>query len=163
MDEARKIKEDKGYIERNISYNPPICVGKDEYGRDCDYHQQDLNKIILSYVADYAALLKNSLNQLLSSYGSSLDTLPILITGGGCRLNGFIKLLAPSFPNRELIYAYSRTIGAREPSYAALLGLLSAAYSYKGSLVDNSKGVITVVRGENKQKVGRKDPDDDEI
>jgi len=146
FEDAKKLKESFGYDERKISFDPLIASGADSSGTKTDYYQKDLNQLILDFYEDYQSLLMNAINQLLGAYGSRFDTLPIVLTGGASKLNGLVQLLQKSCPKREIHYVVPRSIGARDPRYASLLGLILASGRYKGSLEDNYHGVITVSR-----------------
>jgi hypothetical protein len=76
---------------------------------------------MLSYLEDYESLLSNAIAQLLGKYGAKFDSLPLVLTGGGSKLNGLLPLLSKSFPKREIHLVIPRSIGARDPRYASLL------------------------------------------
>jgi cell division protein FtsA len=158
--EAKKLKEDYGYDERKISFDPPICSGSDAAGNPCSFFQKDLNAIMLSYLEDYESLLSNAIAQLLGKYGAKFDSLPLVLTGGGSKLNGLLPLLSKSFPKREIHLVIPRSIGARDPRYASLLGLVLASSGYTGSLEDNFKGVVAVSRQNVKGKDANNPGDD---
>jgi hypothetical protein len=83
---------------------------------------------------------------LLSRYGGKLDNLPIVFTGGASKLHGLETFMAKAMPNREQYFVVPRTIGARDPGYSALLGLLLCSGRYVGSLEDNYHGMGSVAR-----------------
>jgi cell division protein FtsA len=160
---AKKLKEDYGYDERKISFDPAITSGTDAGGNRCDFYQRDLNAVIASFSEDYLSLLSNAIAQLLGKYGAKFDTLPLQLTGGGSRLNGLLPLLQKAFPKREVHLILPRSIGARDPRYAALLGLVLASSGYTGSLEDSFKGVVTVSRQETPKPKDPNSPGNDAL
>ena len=166
-EEAEKLKCDRGYDERRISYNPPVCQGNDEYGQKKNYLQQDLNQVIMDWLEDYAPLLKQAVTSALRNMRDGQDQIPMLLTGGGSKLFGLKRLLANYCQGREIQVVAPRSIGARDPSFGAMLGLLMGRAHYRGSLEESKTGVVSVMReAEEKDKKPakrRKDNEEDDI
>ncbi|MDY6392242.1 MAG: cell division FtsA domain-containing protein [Bacilli bacterium] len=142
---AEKLKVEYGYREKIHSYDPPLPLnGEGEEGDG--FHQKHLNDIIANHFESYAAVLTNAISSLLSRYGDKLDNLPIVFTGGASKLRGLETFMAKAMPNREQYFVVPRTIGARDPGYSALLGLLLCSGRYVGSLEDNYHGMGSVAR-----------------
>ena len=73
-------------------------------------------------------------------------------------------ILTEGFPNRPISRVTPRSIGARDPSYANLLGMLLSG-EYSGSFSDTQKGVVPVNRVSGKGKRGHvaPSPEDDAL
>ena len=151
LNEAETLKCRFGYDDRRISYNPPIAVSKNEKGGDTSYFQQDLNQAIVEWCDDYLPHLNVAIDNALKNMGIGKDSLPILFTGGTSRLNGLLKILKNHYQGRKLLSITPRSVGAREPKWSPLLGLIRACSHYRGSLEDGTHGVISVSRGDSMQ------------
>ena len=167
-EEAEKLKRERGYDERRISYNPPICHVEDETGQSKNYLQQDLNQVIIDWVEDYVPLLQQAITGVLKNMRDGKDEIPMLITGGGSKLFGLKKLLANHFKGREMQVVAPRSIGARNPGYGALLGLIMSRAHYRGSLEESKTGVVSVEReapekNKKAKKTRRSNNDEDDI
>ena len=145
-EEAEKLKCSRGYDERRISYNPPICQGYDENGIKKNFLQQDLNQVIMDWLEDYAPLLNQAIAGALKSMRDGQNQIPMILTGGGSRLFGLKKLLANHLKGRDMKVVTPRSIGARDPSFGALLGLVMSRAHYRGSLEESKTGVVSVER-----------------
>ncbi|MCR5491214.1 MAG: rod shape-determining protein [Bacilli bacterium] len=161
FEEAERVKIRYGYEPKKMKFNPPVVEGRDGADRTSPFFQKDLNNVITAFFENYGGLLANSVDSLLARYQGKFDTLPIIVTGGGSLLRGLPAFLRAIFPKRESIIAAPRTIGARNPAYVNVLGLLLASSKYTGSLEDNYRGMTTVSRvggaGQKKQGGKRKD------
>lgn len=164
FDEAERVKIRYGYEPRRMKFNPPITQGRDGTDRSSPFYQKDLNNVITAFFENYGSMLSNSVDALLARYQGKFDTLPILATGGGSLLRGLPSFLRAIFPKRETTIVAPRVIGARNPSYVNVLGLLLASSKYTGSLEDNYRGMTTVSRvggsGQKKQQGGKRQKDD---
>lgn len=151
--EAEKIKKRYGYDKRSLSFDPPLIKGVDGHiGEETSYYQKDLNSVIESYFEGYMAKLANAISTLLEPYRGQFDELPIIITGGASKLNGLQAFFDKAFPKRKLYLGIPKVIGARDPRYSALLGLVLSSSSYIGSLEDQYRGVAPVSRVSKKEK-----------
>ncbi|MBE6126528.1 MAG: hypothetical protein E7182_00880 [Erysipelotrichaceae bacterium] len=161
---AEKLKCEYGYREKLRDYEPPLPVELDHMPTTI-YYQKELNEVIKNHFESYVAVLGNAVASLLGKYGNRFDTLPIVFTGGASRLKGIEKFLAAAFPKREIYFPFPRSIGARDPSYSALLGLLLTSGKYVGSLEDNYHGMGAVSRVNNKEKSKKahSSPDNDAL
>ena len=147
FEEAERLKVRYGYREEQRQWNPAICKSTDEAGKVTEYFQKDLNAVITDYFENYMTLLSNAVDSLLARYQGRYDTFPLMVTGGGSLLRGLRAFLQVNFPKRESYIVAPRTIGARDPSYTNLLGLILASSRYMGSLEDNFRGMAPVSRG----------------
>ncbi len=160
--DGEKLKKRYGYEERILSFDPPLLEGIDSHlGTPTPYYQKDLNAVIENYFEGYMAQLTNAIATILNPYHGQFDTLPILLTGGASKLHGLERFFASAMPARPLIKVTPRSIGARDPRYSALLGIVLASSKYTGSLEDHYRGVAPVSRVSKKEKRARPSPSDD--
>ena len=162
---AEKLKCEYGFREKIRAYDPPLPLGEGEGGGE-EFHQSHLNEIIRNHYEQYGTVLGNAVKSLLSKYRGQFDTLPVIITGGASLLHGIGPFLEAALPRRPIHYFVPRSIGARDPGYSALLGLLITSGKYVGSLEDNYHGMGSVSRvPKEKGKRPRRDvgPDNDTL
>ncbi len=160
---AEKLKCEYGFREKVRAYEPPLPLGDDRVHPE-QFYQNHLNDVISAHFESYGAVLANAVSSLLGRYGNRFDALPIVFTGGASRLHGLPKFMEKTFPHREAYFPLPRSIGARDASYSALLGLLLTSGKYVGSLEDNYHGMGAVSRVNGKEKAkkpGRNIPDND--
>ena len=153
-DEARELVEFHGINERELTFKPVIAKTIIN-GVQVSYGPDDLNRIIVDFFRDYYfKQFDVVLGQISGTYSTdNLSTLPIVFTGGFSRLHGFDKLAKEKFAqNQSIHYLEPEAIGARSPSYSALVGALLASSKYKGSLSDQRARVSQVERVETKQQ-----------
>lgn len=164
---ASKLKKRLGYDDRKTSYSFGVAEGLDASSNKVTYYQKDLNQVISSYFEEYFKTLENALNSIFSKYGNKFDNLPFILIGGASKLNGLSSLFASNFPNRNIYFVTPKTIGARDPSYVNLLGLVLASSHYGGTLEDNYRGMAEVSRVskqvEKKKKGKSSSPEDDSL
>ena len=93
--------------------------------------------------------------------------LPFILIGGASKLNGLRSIFELHYPNREIYFVTPKSIGARDPSYVNLLGLILASSHYGGTLEDNYRGMAEVSRVnktmEKKKKEKSSSPEDDSL
>ena len=162
---AEKLKVKYGYDPKLISYNPDLATGNKEDGTLTHVKQADLNQVIEDYFHGYAVTLSNCLATLMKDYpGSEYASLPVLLVGGASKLSGLESFLTKILAGREVIKVVPRSIGARDPKYANLLGLLLCC-KYSGSLADNQRGVAPLSRTQVKKDKGKRrpSPEDDAL
>lgn len=162
---AEKIKQKYGYDPKLISYNPDLATGTKDDGTITHVKQAELNNVIEEYFHGYNVTLSNCLATLMKDYpGSEYAGLPVLLVGGASKLAGLQFFLSQALPGREIKEVVPRSIGARDPKYANLLGLLLCC-KYSGSLADNQRGVAPLSRTSAKKDKGKRrpSPEDDAL
>lgn len=153
-DDAKEIIELYGINERVLTYRPTVATTNTD-GYETNYSPEDLNNVIIDFfVNHYFKQLDVVISNIIQDYKQeNLRNLPIIFTGGFSKLHGFDKLAKEKFVNNQSIhYLEPDVIGARNPSYSALVGALIASSKYKGSLSDQKARVAQVERLENKQE-----------
>ena len=168
VEDAESLKVDHGYDTRVLSYRPPLIKGIDkESGAPKNYYQKDLNEVIEEYFETFLSELSASINLVLEKHNNpQFNALPFMLTGGASELKGLQDFLRKAFPTREPILIRPTAIGARDPGFTNLLGMLAATGSYSGSLSDFGTGVMNVTREapkpeKKKPKTSRSSLDDD--
>lgn len=154
QDEAKDLVELYGINERELAFKPTIASSIIN-GVQVNYGPNDLNRIIIDFFRDYYfKQFDVVMNQISHDYSSdSLASLPIVFTGGFSSLHGFDKLAKEKFAaNQSIHYLEPEAIGARSPSYSALVGALLASSKYKGSLSDQRARVSQIERSETKEE-----------
>lgn len=152
-DTAREIVELYGINERELSFKPTIAqaiINEVEV----KYTPDDLNRVIVDFFNEYYfKQFDVSMKQIVDGIkGGNVTSLPIVFTGGFSSLHGFDRLAKEKFVNNQSIhYLAPEAIGARHPSFSALVGALLASSKYKGTLSDQKARVAPVEREAVKQ------------
>ena len=164
-DEAINLKHRYGYDNRTKSYSLPLINGMDASNSKVKYYQKDLNELISIFMKDYFVTLDNAIASLLSVYNGHYDNAPIILIGGGSKLAGLESFFANHYQNKEIIRYSPNAIGAREPNFVPLLGLILIVSQYKGTLEDNHRGMPDVSRVNKKEKArkSKESYDDDSL
>lgn len=164
-DEAINLKHRYGYDDRTKSYSLPLINGMDASNSKVKYYQKDLNELISIFMKDYFVTLDNAIVSLLSAYNGHYDNAPIILIGGGSKLAGLESFFANHYQSKEIIRYSPNAIGAREPNFVSLLGLILIVSQYKGTLEDNHRGMPDVSRVNKKEKArkSKESYDDDSL
>ncbi len=164
-DEAINLKHRYGYDNRAKSYSLPLINGMDASNSKVKYYQKDLNELISIFMKDYFVTLDNAIASLLSTYNGHYDNAPIILIGGGSKLAGLESFFANHYQSKEIIRYSPNAIGAREPNFVSLLGLILIVSQYKGTLEDNHRGMPDVSRVNKKEKArkSKESYDDDSL
>ncbi|MCI1245584.1 MAG: hypothetical protein LKG11_06550 [Bacilli bacterium] len=146
--EAEKIKRDYGFDERTTSYEAPVAVSADSQGRKTKYFQSSLNTVIEDFFEDWNAHFANAIAKLSARQPTSqvIASMPVVAIGGGSELKGLAKLVAPTLGARRFIAYVPTALGARDPRFANVLGLILAESHYRGTLEENYHGVSSLSR-----------------
>lgn len=159
FEEAESLKVKYGYDERVTKFSMPILSKVNEDGSKVIVRQEQLNKLIEDYYAQFANYINTAIetlarNQLKSQNQSDADIsrftrLPIVISGGSSALHGIEKVLKSLTNNgTRTIETFAPTIiGARDPGATNICGLIVAEGEYKGTLEDSYHRVSTLTRG----------------
>jgi cell division protein FtsA len=144
---ASDLKKGYGHEDRVTKYEAPIAISATETGKT-KYYQKSLNAVVENYFEDFNAHLTNAIAKLVARQPASqiIQTMPIVAIGGASQLKGLSKLLAPSLGARQFIAYVPSTLGARDPRFANILGLIVAESRYRGTLEENYHGVSALSR-----------------
>ena len=119
--EAEKIKRLYGLDNRKMNFKYPI-VEKE----NVKHYGDELNEIITSSLDYLISLSKNAIGQIASQHRLEGEAeLPIIIIGGGSKLNGLVSYLCEKMNKINIKNISPDVIGARDPSLFALLGALN--------------------------------------
>ena len=148
-EDAEKIKVMYGIDNRVMNFEAPVCTSDDGSGNEIKHYTNELNKIIKSELDIFIKEVDSALNQLFNVYDSSYKRLPMVLIGGGSRLHGLVDYILPKLESEKIIPVVPKTLGARNPSYFTLLGMILIANKYPliqeedqakvGSLTRNNK------------------------
>ncbi len=155
LEKAEELKTKIGYDTRPFLYRPPLAKGADPMnGADKWVVQKDLNKAIESYFKAFFEKFDACLSSLFD--GAEKD-LPIILTGGGSKLNGIGTFFSAHRGKNQILNPHLKIVGGEDPRYSACLGLLIACGHYSGTLEDNYHGVASVSRVEEEPSSEKKD------
>ncbi len=153
--QAETIKRVYGYDQREREYKVPLITIESGDARPVQYFQEHLNSIIASFYEEFNRYLSGALEQLLapSLQASNVNnqqfilTLPALLIGGGSKLFGIEKLIAPGLGAHEPRRFMPKVAGARDPRYVSLVGLIISSCTQRGALTEStSSGVGNLSR-----------------
>lgn len=158
MKAAEELKCIYGYDERNSDFNAPIIQVSGEDGVNRKFNKNELNSIVDYSLKTWNSYFINCFNMLLAGYDDLKHDIPLVFVGGASKLNGFKKFIETNYPsNRVIFYTYD-SLGASSPSDINLLGAIAFASSYKGSLEDTNRVVISSIKRE--ENVYKEDEDE---
>ena len=63
---------------------------------------------------------------MLATYDSTIKKLPMVLIGGGSRLNGLVEYLTPKVPSDKVIAWIPKNLGARNATFTNCLGMILA-------------------------------------
>lgn len=155
FEEAEKLKRRYGIDHRLMSFHPTIAKSTDLDGQEKEYATSDLNTITEEFVTDYLLSLKQAINSLMAGYDRKYLKIPMIVSGGLARLNGFDELIIEAFPDNKIHFAIPKAIGARHQTYVNALGAILANNRYQTYLEEDRPVVTTLTRG-NKEAKERK-------
>lgn len=128
--DAEKYKITYGIDKREMSFKAPICSTYDNEGNAIKHYTDELNSIIKSELEIFVKQLNASIDDLLKDYDKSAKALPMLLIGGGARLNGLVEYLEPKVQSETVQVVIPRSLGARNPTFTNCLGMIIANSKY---------------------------------
>ncbi len=147
--EAEEIKRKYGYNPRERLYRAPLIASGVKFDSK-SVNQSKVNEAIDAFFASYAKDVNNAIASMAEKYISGADaassTFPVILIGGGSKLNGLVTLLKKYMPNREFIKYVPSVMGARDPAATNVLGLILIAGEYRGNLEDGYHGIGVLSR-----------------
>ncbi|MFA6675797.1 MAG: cell division FtsA domain-containing protein [Bacilli bacterium] len=124
--DAEKYKIMYGIDKREMNFKAPICKTDDGEGHEIKHHRDELNSLIKSELEIFTKQLNSALDDLLGDYGTSYKVLPMILVGGGAKLNGLVEYIAPKVPSDSVTVVSPRSFGARNPTFTNCLGMILA-------------------------------------
>lgn len=121
FDEAEKIKRIYGYTETINSFNPVIFSSFFENQKK-SYTITDLNNIIEDYLNEYLECFDQCLNTFFEGHEDKKNVFPIVVGGGGSKLNGLNFFLKKKYVKYNINFVKLDIIGARHERYLNCLG-----------------------------------------
>ena len=136
-DDGLELLKKYGLDERPLSYKPVIATAFSN-GIETKHDPESLNSTIKSFfLEEYFPKFDAAFDTLMKGYPENVRNLPIVFMGGPTKMFGFESLVKEKFSsNSSLHYLEPHCIGARDPSYCAVVGAILASSKYKGSLSD---------------------------
>ena len=128
-EEAENLKVTYG-IENNLAF--PVLI-KGNYSFD------DLSDAIYASFNSYFAAIQNAIKRFNVIQDGNV---PVMLTGGGSKLNGLDKLLSSEL-NLDIIKYDINTLGARDKSFVNVLGAIK--YSKVQPVVEDEEQVVSTI------------------
>ena len=128
--DAEKYKITYGIDKREMSFKAPVCTTDDGMGNEIKHYTDELNAIIKSELDILIKQLNAAIEELSKDYEKTIKSLPMVLIGGGSRLNGLIDYIEPKLQNEKVIAVLPRTLGARNATFTNCLGMIIANSKY---------------------------------
>jgi cell division protein FtsA len=149
-DDAEKYKITYGIDRREMNFKAPICTTNDGYGNEIKHYTDELNTIIKSELDIFVKQLNEAIDSLLEGYDSSAKALPMILVGGGSKLNGLVEFIEPKVQSESVKVVSPRTLGARNPTFTNCLGMILADKKYPNVYDETHPRVGQLTREEDK-------------
>lgn len=124
--DAEKYKITYGIDNREMNFKAPVCRSEDGEGNEIKHYNDELNQIIKDELNIFVKDLNSSIDELLKTYNLSAKGLPMVLIGGGARLNGLVDFLLPKVRSETVTVITPRNLGARDPTFTNVIGLILA-------------------------------------
>lgn len=146
--DAEKYKIMYGIDNREMNFKAPVCITKDQDGRDINHYNSDLNEIIKKELDIFVKQLESAISDLFITYDNdqSLKSLPLVLIGGASRLNGLVEYIEPKLINKQIITVLPKTLGARNATFTNCLGMILASARYQSEVEDSAPKVAQITR-----------------
>ena len=128
--DAEKYKITYGIDKREMNFKAPICITDDGQGNEIKHYADELNTIIKNELDIFVKQLNGAIDDLLKPYDGSSKGLPMILIGGGSRLNGLIEYVEPKVQSEYVKAVAPRSLGARNPTFTNCLGMIIANSKY---------------------------------
>jgi len=148
--DAEKIKTLYGIDYRSMSFKTHICSSEDGAGSEIKYYPEDLNKIIKEELDLFVKQLNEAIDNLTAEYGNEYKKLPLILIGGGSKLNGLVQYITPKVPSDSVMTVSPKSLGARDPSLFNCLGMIYTNSRYPVAAVDENQLKVGIVSRETK-------------
>ena len=147
--EAEKYKITYGIDKRIMNFNAPVCTSNDENGRPVKHGVEELNDIIKSELDVFARHINQSVDYLLQNLKPNYRSLPMILVGGGSKLDGLVDYIKPKVSSEEIYIYEPKVIGARNATYTNCLGMILVCSKYPTMLDEHQPRIGTIQRDPN--------------
>lgn len=156
VEEAMRLKELYGYDLRDLTFKPKITKSLLNEQKGRPFFIEDLRKLTRDFLEEYATSLEIAIKSIEAEQDHNPDVqlLPLVITGGGAKLNGLKDFLQSKLPSHPIKILYPHSIGARNPIYGVGLGLIKAFSKYRETIGDERIRVTPVSRDDGRKAKG---------
>ena len=148
--DAEKYKVTYGIDKREMNFKAPVCITYDGEGNEIKHYSDELNSIIKSELDLFVKQLNSAIEDLLRPYDSSSKGLPMILIGGGSRLNGLVEYVEPKVQSESVKVVAPRSLGARNPTFTNCLGMILANSKYPNVYDETHPRVGQLTREPNK-------------
>ncbi len=124
--EAEKYKITYGIDYRQMNFKAPVCTTSDDFGNYIKHYSDELNHIIENELNVFVKHLSDALDSLLNDYPSTYRQFPMVLIGGGSRLNGLTEYMNDKVLSDKIIVWTPKSLGARNPTFTNCLGMILA-------------------------------------
>ena len=149
--DAEKYKITYGIDKREMNFKAPVCTTTDDEGNKIKHYTDELNTIIKSELDVFVKDLTTAMNDMLAPYDPSFKQLPLVLVGGGSRLNGLIDYILPKLPNDTAVCWLPKNLGARDATFVNCLGMILANAKNMSVYDESHPRVGKVTRDEKKE------------
>lgn len=146
--DAEKYKITYGIDNREMNFKAPVCKSSDGDGNEIKHYTDELNAIIKEELSILVKDLDAALVDLAKGYDPKIKELPMILIGGGSRLNGLVEFIQPKVPSEYVRVITPRNLGARDATFTNLLGLIIAMSKNPSVYDENHPRVGQVTRDE---------------
>ena len=150
--DAEKYKITYGIDKREMNFKAPVCTTDDGQGNEIKHYTDELNEIIKRELDILVKQLNASLEDLLQGYDNNAKALPMILIGGGARLNGLVDYIEPKLPSESVTVIVPRSLGARNPTFTNCLGMILANTKYPNVYDETHPRVNQLTRDGEKEK-----------
>ena len=146
--EAEKIKILFGLDKREMKFDYSVYSSVVDDNK-VSYSITALNEIIENELDEFVKMFNVNLEQLNNIYNVvNYCELPIILVGGGSKLKGLVPYLKEHLSNDNIELLKLKSIGARDTSFANLLGAILVNKKYPVAQDNASTTRVTVTREE---------------
>lgn len=146
--EAEKIKVLFGLDKRQMKFDYSVYETVVEENK-VSYSVEALNEIIETELNEFVKMLNLQLEQLNNVYNvEDPSGMPMILLGGGSKLKGLVPFLKENLVCKNIELLKLKSIGARDTSYANLLGAILVNTKYPVSKDASAAARVNVTREE---------------
>lgn len=147
--DAERLKFTYGIDNQVMHFKAPVCRSNDGEGSEIKHYTDELNQIIKDELTIFVKDLEDSIAELMKEYDLQIRGLPMLLVGGGAQLKGLKEFIEPKVQSESVQVIAPRNLGARDPTFTNVLGLILANQSNPSVYDENHPRVGQVTRDEN--------------